>query len=75
MARIDIPQLQCDRCKADTTDTREMTRYQKLTHYHMSGSENWDICPRCWKVFRLFIENSGRLTFVVDDLPEFDPKE
>ena len=23
-------------------------------------------------LYRLFIENSGRLTFVVDDLPEFD---
>lgn len=51
MARVDKPTLQCDRCKTVTTDLREMERFYNLTRQHMSGSDNWDICPECWKLF------------------------
>ena len=55
MARIDIPTLECDRCLYTTQDTAEMAEYFKLTHYHMGGSDEWDLCPECRKQFLLFM--------------------
>lgn len=51
MARVDKPTLQCDRCKCVVTDLREMGRFFNLNHYHPGGTDRWDICPECWKLF------------------------
>lgn len=53
--RIDKPTLMCDRCQIATEDTRAMATYRRLTYYHMSGSDEWDLCPDCWDGFRLFV--------------------
>lgn len=55
MSRVDRPQLQCDRCKTITDDTSEMGKYKKLEYSHMSGREQWDLCPECWKMFKTYI--------------------
>ncbi len=55
MSRIDTPTLQCDRCKHTTQDIREMGSFQKLTHSHMSGRDEWDLCKDCWLAFKSFI--------------------
>ena len=55
MTRIDVPTLQCDRCRITTQDTSVMSRFKKLTYSHMSGNDNWDLCPQCWRAFNGFI--------------------
>jgi len=55
VSRIDKPTLQCDRCKRATQNTREMGSFQKLTHYHTSGHDDWDLCPECWTAFKRFL--------------------
>ncbi len=45
IARIDVPTLQCDRCKDITTDEEMMARYAKLLL--VSTQEKWDLCPDC----------------------------
>ena len=55
MARVDVPTLACDRCGWTTQDTAAMASFRKLTHYHMSGHDEWDLCPPCWSAFSLFI--------------------
>lgn len=57
MARVDIPTLQCDRCKTTTQDTRVMGTYRVLTYYHMSGTDEWDLCEDCWADFLSFVES------------------
>jgi len=57
MSRVDKPVLRCDRCQRTTEDTSEMFRFATLSHYHMSGKDEWDLCPDCWGFFRAFIEN------------------
>lgn len=56
MARIDVPTMQCDRCKTTTQDSDEMGRFQRLTGMYdgYSGSERWDLCPACWEDFLQF---------------------
>lgn len=54
--RVDVPTLQCDRCNATTQDTSVMMLFKKITHYHMSGHDDWDLCPSCWKEFKVFME-------------------
>lgn len=51
MSRVDKPTIQCDRCKATTSDLREMGDYRRISHSHMSGEHDWDLCPECWKDF------------------------
>lgn len=51
MSRVDRPALKCDRCGIVTEDLSEMGRFQKLTHYHVSGSDVWDLCPPCWSAY------------------------
>ena len=55
MTRVDVPTLQCDRCGKTTQDIKEMASYFTLTHYHVSGSTNWDLCPECRHAFELFV--------------------
>lgn len=57
MSRVDKPTLRCDRCKVETQDLAEMGRFQKLTHSHMSGQNEWDLCPECWVAFGGFLNN------------------
>lgn len=59
MSRIDVPTLLCDRCKTTTQDTREMGRYHKITHPHMSGQDVWDLCPSCYSDFQSFLSTHG----------------
>lgn len=59
MARIDVPTMQCDRCKATTQDLGEMCKYQSLTGmYDGYGKQkqSWDLCPLCWKDFMMFVD-------------------
>lgn len=65
MTRIDVPTLQCDRCKITTQDTSEMMRFKKITYSHMSGHDDWDLCPNCWRYFIAFI--GGRLLVPEED--------
>lgn len=55
MTRVDIPTLECDRCGNTTQDIKTMAGYMTLTHYHVSGSTNWDLCIECGAAFQLFI--------------------
>ena len=57
MARIDVPTLQCDRCKKTTQNLTEMAAYPTVIHYHMSGEDRWDLCPRCWRDFTTFLKD------------------
>lgn len=56
--RVDIPTLRCDRCGTTTQDLSEMGRFQKLSHSHMSGTDEWDLCPACWAVFAKFMKGT-----------------
>jgi len=49
--RVDVPTLRCDRCRVETQDLAEMARFVKLTRDHMSGRDEWDLCPSCWVAF------------------------
>jgi hypothetical protein len=53
--RVDKPTLRCDRCKVETQDLAEMGRFNKLAHDHMSGRDEWDLCPPCWGDFHDFL--------------------
>ena len=55
MSRVDVPTLRCDRCKVETQDLTEMARFQQIIRYHMSGHDEWDLCPLCWADFRVFV--------------------
>lgn len=48
MSRLDVPTLQCDRCKETTTDPRVMTEFTKLKSDKGTSGENWDLCMKCW---------------------------
>lgn len=50
--RLDKPTLQCDRCKFITDDLTVMFSFSRLSHSHMSGTEEWDLCPTCWNDFQ-----------------------
>lgn len=52
MARVDVPTLQCDRCKVTTQSKNEMVAFKRVQHSHISGNEEWDLCPSCWEKFR-----------------------
>ena len=56
MSRVDKPTLKCDRCGGQTENLIYMGKYRKLDHYHMSGKEDWDLCPSCWSDFLTFIK-------------------
>jgi hypothetical protein len=52
--RLDVPTLQCDRCKYTTKDTDEMSKYRTLTGMYdgyQSAREKWDLCPPCYQLF------------------------
>ena len=51
--RVDVPTLQCDRCKTTTQDIRAMGSYVDLIHYPPSGGKElkWDLCQSCWRSF------------------------
>lgn len=53
--RVDVPTLRCDRCNNTTQDVKEMGSFCTLTHYHMSETDEWDLCPRCWSLFLDFL--------------------
>jgi len=55
MSRVDKPTLRCDRCGVETYDIAEMARFTNLAHDHMSGRDDWDLCPPCWTAFRDFL--------------------
>lgn len=55
MSRLDVPTLQCDRCKTTTQDIKVMGTYQQVRHSHMSGEDKWDLCPTCWNAFQNFL--------------------
>ena len=58
MSRVDKPTLKCDRCGQETQSIFEMGKFRKLSHYQMSGSSDWDLCPECWSKFITFIGES-----------------
>lgn len=65
MARIDVPTMQCDRCKTTTQDLDWMGRYRSLTGMYdkyQGASEKWDLCPACWDSFLSFI--GGKMTIM-----------
>ena len=51
MARLDVPTLQCDRCKNITTDPLEMCGFHKLNNDDVSGYKSLDLCKNCWFQF------------------------
>lgn len=57
--RVDKPTLQCDRCKTETQDVKEMMRWQSMMHPHASGRDEWDFCPECAKAFRAWLSGGG----------------
>lgn len=60
MARIDVPTLQCDRCKLTTQDQREMIKFKKINWYVDSiGSKEikQDLCSTCFENFQEFMKN------------------
>lgn len=52
MSRVDKPMLQCDRCKEVTDDINYMSKFKTLEHYHVQGKDEWDLCPKCWSLFK-----------------------
>ena len=57
--RVDVPTLRCDRCDVETQDINAMAAYQMIEHYHMSGRDKWDVCPRCWSAFLAFLDGAS----------------
>jgi hypothetical protein len=52
MARIDQPILECDRCKARTSDLKEMANYIQLYQNPISQKEQkFDLCRSCARDF------------------------
>jgi hypothetical protein len=52
--RLDVPTLQCDRCKNITEDITEMGKYRSLTGMYdgyQGSHEKWDLCPPCYTKF------------------------
>lgn len=60
MTRVNVPTLQCDRCKRTTQDLNEMGTYRKIMYYDMTPSNNltWDLCPSCWCAAVAFLSGS-----------------
>lgn len=57
MSRVDIPVLECDRCKSRTSDKNQMAAYIQLTRSHVGGNEQFDLCSPCAYEFKmLFME-------------------
>ena len=54
-----MPTLRCDRCDVETQDINAMAAYQMIEHYHMSGRDKWDVCPRCWSAFLAFLDGAS----------------
>jgi hypothetical protein len=59
MSRVDVPTLQCDRCGYTTNDLHEMGNFGRLSHSHMGGTDEWDLCPACWDEFFLFVKGGN----------------
>lgn len=69
MARIDIPVLQCDRCKRQTSDLDDMASYIQLTQSSVSQREKKiDLCPTCTGQLNNFM--NGRSTSPAEFLDE-----
>ncbi|UVK59630.1 hypothetical protein SEA_SURVIVORS_58 [Gordonia phage Survivors] len=51
--RKDKPVLMCDRCATTTDDLNEMAGYITVEWSTMSGHEEADICPECFKELEL----------------------
>lgn len=69
MTRIDVPTLQCDRCKTSTQDENEMSRFRSLTGMYdkyQGASEKWDLCATCWRDFLRFIQGEGIVECIAD---------
>jgi hypothetical protein len=32
-----------------------MAKFATLTYSHVSGRDEWDLCPECWKDFNTFL--------------------
>lgn len=60
MSRLDVPTLQCDKCKNTTQDLRQMSTYAQLQMPSVSGTEKWDICPFCTRAFLTFMNETER---------------
>lgn len=60
MARIDVPTLQCDRCKLTTQDQREMIKFKSVNwHSDIMGAQTFkkDLCSTCFENFQEFMKN------------------
>lgn len=60
MARVDVPTLQCDRCKLTTQDRDEMWKFKKINWYVdsiESKEVKQDLCPTCFENFQEFMKN------------------
>lgn len=69
MARIDIPVLQCDRCKRRTSDMGDMATYIQLTQSSVSEREKKvDLCSTCTAQLNNFM--MGRATSPAELLTE-----
>lgn len=54
--RLDVPTLQCDRCKKTTQNLQEMGTFQRIEHSHVSGTDRWDLCRMCFIEFQTFLK-------------------
>lgn len=61
MARVDIPVLQCDRCKKTTSDAHEMAHWSHLTRRDVSKDEHFDLCVSCTQRFRTYMSGEPLL--------------
>jgi len=61
MSRVDVPTLQCDRCKVTTQDLTDMGKFHHLQHPNGPGHDTqvWDLCPACWKQFLAWLLLAG----------------
>ena len=58
MARIDVPTMQCDRCKVTNQELDEMGKYRNIRGQYdkyQGANESWDLCPECWQDFLMFV--------------------
>jgi len=36
-----------------------MAGYRELVYSHMSGRDQWDLCPLCWNAFLILMEGGS----------------
>ena len=55
MSRIDVPTMQCDRCKVITDDRNVMCKYYVLRSDNVHGGTQRDLCEDCASDFYNFM--------------------